>query len=195
MTVSTCNVWDLTVDEWLSSQSITTPTRIQECVFVCTFVVVTVWIVSELTQNYSQVDKLWSVLPVLYAWILVSGDDDRTFIMALLLTIWGGRLTYNFSRRCGYQWPPWTGDEDYRCVDCVINWIGSGRLKSLPIWAPTDLDCTLNRLCLFPSNQIQLIPDGNTSKMDICCPFSKILLHGNFSISSSCHCIKIYCCC
>jgi len=112
---STCNVWDLTVNEFFSPQSeggITTP--IQQCCLVCGFVVVLVWVVSELTQNFSQVDKLWSIVPDVYAWILVAGNDDRTFLMALLLSVWGGRLTYNFSRRGGYQWPPWTGDEDYR---------------------------------------------------------------------------------
>lgn len=34
--------------------------------------------------------------------------------MATLATIWGIRLTYNFSRRGGYKWPPWEGEEDYR---------------------------------------------------------------------------------
>lgn len=34
--------------------------------------------------------------------------------MAILATIWGVRLTYNFYRRGGYTWPPWQGDEDYR---------------------------------------------------------------------------------
>ena len=34
--------------------------------------------------------------------------------MAVLATLWGLRLTYNFNRRGGYHWPPWKGDEDYR---------------------------------------------------------------------------------
>jgi steroid 5-alpha reductase family enzyme len=34
--------------------------------------------------------------------------------MACLATVWGVRLTYNFHRRGGYAWPPWTGEEDYR---------------------------------------------------------------------------------
>jgi len=51
-------------------------------------------------------------LPVIYAWILCS--DARTLLMAIVTTIWGVRLTYNFARRGGYTWPPWLGDEDYR---------------------------------------------------------------------------------
>lgn len=72
--------------------------------------------VSELTRNYSQVDKLWSIVPVVYsvyfAW--AGGWDHRMTLMALLAAAWGMRLTYNFARRGGYTWPLWQGEEDYR---------------------------------------------------------------------------------
>ena len=32
-------------------------------------IAVTCFIVSELTQNYSQVDKLWSIMPLVYVWV------------------------------------------------------------------------------------------------------------------------------
>ncbi len=72
--------------------------------------------VSEITRNYSQVDKLWSLLPIGYAWYVAAqaGFDARTALMAGLVTAWGLRLTFNFGRRGGYQWPPWRGEEDYR---------------------------------------------------------------------------------
>lgn len=72
--------------------------------------------VSEITRNFSQVDKLWSLLPIGYVWALAdwSGFNDRCTLMAVLVTVWGLRLTYNFGRRGGYQWPPWSGEEDYR---------------------------------------------------------------------------------
>lgn len=72
--------------------------------------------ISTLTNNYSQVDKLWSVIPIVYGWIMAyySGFDPRVNIMACLITIWGIRLTYNFARRGGYSWKFWTGEEDYR---------------------------------------------------------------------------------
>jgi len=47
-----------------------------------------------------------------YAWFAVC--DTRTLIMAILITVWASRLTYNFHRRGGYSWPPWRGEEDYR---------------------------------------------------------------------------------
>lgn len=74
------------------------------------------FLVSEWTGNYSQVDKLWSILPIGYTWFFAmrSGLDERLVLMAVLATLWGVRLTFNFARRGGYQWPPWNGKEDYR---------------------------------------------------------------------------------
>jgi steroid 5-alpha reductase family enzyme len=74
------------------------------------------FVVSELTQNCSQVDKLWSIMPVIYAWYIAikGGMDTRVVLMASLITLWGARLTFNFARRGGYSWKFWTGEEDYR---------------------------------------------------------------------------------
>ena len=79
---------------------------------VCHFVAFLTFAVSFATGNMSQVDKLWSVLPTIYAWLCVV--DSRTQLMAILSTIWSLRLSYNFYRRGGYTWPPWQGEEDYR---------------------------------------------------------------------------------
>lgn len=81
-------------------------------ILVFLFVSVLTFIVSTLSKNYSQTDKLWSIVPFIYAWIAVC--DARTLLMAVLATVWGIRLTWNFHRRGGYKWPPWEGDEDYR---------------------------------------------------------------------------------
>ncbi|MEX0988074.1 MAG: DUF1295 domain-containing protein, partial [Bacteroidales bacterium] len=74
------------------------------------------FIVSLLSGNYSQVDKLWSLIPIAYVWIVAirTGFEPRILLMAVLVTIWGLRLTYNFSRRGGYSIKFWTGEEDYR---------------------------------------------------------------------------------
>ena len=74
------------------------------------------FVVSSITNNHSQVDKLWSILPVVYGWMMAyqSGFEPRISLMALLITAWGMRLTYNFSRRGGYSLRIWTGEEDYR---------------------------------------------------------------------------------
>lgn len=74
------------------------------------------FIISSFTDNYSQVDKIWSIMPIIYVWIVCvdSGFEPRILLMALLVTIWGIRLTYNFARRGGYSWKFWEGEEDYR---------------------------------------------------------------------------------
>lgn len=74
------------------------------------------FLVSTISGNYSQVDKLWSLIPIAYVWMVAvySGFEPRLVLMALLVSAWGFRLTYNFSRRGGYSWKFWTGEEDYR---------------------------------------------------------------------------------
>lgn len=74
------------------------------------------FIVSELTRNNSQVDKLWSIIPIVYAWYITAsgGWNERMVLMAILVTIWGARLTFNFARRGGYSLKFWEGEEDYR---------------------------------------------------------------------------------
>ena len=41
------------------------------------------FIVSEITRNYSQVDKLWSLMPIVYGWITAATfPSARVFVMA-----------------------------------------------------------------------------------------------------------------
>jgi len=79
-------------------------------------VVLLCFVLGELTNNVSQVDKLWSLVPIAYAWIVADYGDysDRLVLMSVLVTVWGARLTYNFSRHGAYQWKFWEGHEDYR---------------------------------------------------------------------------------
>lgn len=83
------------------------------------------FVVSELTRNYSQTDKVWSLAPIVYVWFFAfQGDlNPRLIIMAVLITLWGLRLSYNFGRRGGYNIIPWRGMEDHR-------W---GVLKEIPL--------------------------------------------------------------
>jgi steroid 5-alpha reductase family enzyme len=73
------------------------------------------FMVSEITFNYSQVDKLWSLMPVVYSMMaLTAFPSPRLGLMSFLVVIWGLRLSYNFSRKGGYNIVPWKGEEDYR---------------------------------------------------------------------------------
>ena len=74
------------------------------------------FLVGEVSENNSQVDKIWSIIPIYYVWhmTIMGGMDPRMVLMSILVTIWGVRLTYNFARRGAYQWKFWAGEEDYR---------------------------------------------------------------------------------
>ena len=74
------------------------------------------FIVGELTGNNSQMDKLWSLLPIAYTWVIaVKGEMSlRLVVMAVLATLWGIRLTFNFARKGAYKLKFWEGVEDYR---------------------------------------------------------------------------------
>lgn len=76
------------------------------------------FVVGELTRNNSQMDKLWSILPIVYVWIAAvnGGMTLRLIVMACLVTLWGCRLTFNFGRKGAYRLKFWEGEEDYRWV-------------------------------------------------------------------------------
>ncbi|MFN2337103.1 MAG: DUF1295 domain-containing protein [Bacteroidales bacterium] len=93
-------------------------------------VVLVCFIVSEITRNYSQVDKLWSLVPLAYGWLTVAAyPSARIFLMAVLVTIWGLRLSFNFYRKGGYSIIPWQGEEDYRWKVLRDNPALKGRIR------------------------------------------------------------------
>lgn len=70
------------------------------------------WIASLATKDTSWVDRIWSIVPVVYLWVFAAYAglaDARLTVMAVLVTLWGARLTFNFARKGGYS-----GTEDYR---------------------------------------------------------------------------------
>jgi steroid 5-alpha reductase family enzyme len=82
-------------------------------VLICVVAVLGCWLVSVVTGNYSQVDRLWSIMPpVNYLWFAGAAGfrDARLDVMAGLAVLWGARLTFNFARKGGYR----RGSEDYR---------------------------------------------------------------------------------
>lgn len=130
-------------------------------------------IAGEITGNVSQVDRLWSIMPAIYAgyvayWEL-GLECPRVNLMAVLTTIWAVRLSYNFGRRGGYS--HWLyGEEDYRWEvlrqdpifkDKPLRWslfnvlficgyqMGLVLLQTLPIvfaWSPEGGPTSLTRL-------------------------------------------------
>ena len=85
------------------------------CTLVCVLLSLLVFLIGEVTGNVSSVDRLWSLVPTLYTLITWSQHGGpRLALMSLVASVWSLRLTWNFWRRGGYSWPPWTGCEDYR---------------------------------------------------------------------------------
>lgn len=71
---------------------------------------------AEVNQNWSQIDRFWSLIPTLYnlhwaLWTHVSGlSTERLDLRLLVSLVWSARLTFNYWRRGGYK----IGSEDYR---------------------------------------------------------------------------------
>ncbi|KAH7339122.1 DUF1295-domain-containing protein [Rhizoctonia solani] len=92
----------------------------------CIFNIIWTFLAGEITGNVSQVDRVWTFLPVLYsaywglylplyghgdnAWIKEQGISPRAALMAFLQVLWSFRLTYNTARRGLFN----LKDEDYR---------------------------------------------------------------------------------
>ena len=83
---------------------------------ICASSVAYCFIVGEISRNNSQMDKLWSVLPIAYTWVVAALGEFRwrLIIIAVIVTLWGARLTYNFAKKGAYSIKFWTGEEDYR---------------------------------------------------------------------------------
>ncbi|CAL6004783.1 Integral_membrane protein [Hexamita inflata] len=79
-------------------------------------VVIVCFVLGEVTRNTSQVDKIWSITPIIYAWQIayLYNWNAKLVLVSVLITVWGARLTYNFGRRGGYSLKFWSGEEDYR---------------------------------------------------------------------------------
>lgn len=124
------------------------------------------FIVGELANNYSQMDKLWSVLPIAYAWIIAvrHGMSARLIIMAVLVTLWGIRLTANFARKGAYKLKFWTGEEDYRWI-----YLRSKKpLNNRVLWLIFDLffiSIFQNAIVLGMTLPVLAVADSNASLM------------------------------
>ena len=95
------------------------------------------FVVGEISRNNSQMDKLWSLLPIAYTWVIagMGGFSIRLIVIAVIVTLWGIRLTFNFARKGAYSIKFWAGEEDYRWVVLRQN----RYLKSKFAWALFDL--------------------------------------------------------
>ncbi len=83
------------------------------CLAIYVGVCLAVLLLSVTSREYSWVDRIWSIIPVVYVGIFAgaaSFADPRLDVMFGLVALWGLRLTFNFARKGGYA----RGGEDYR---------------------------------------------------------------------------------
>lgn len=106
-------------------------------IIICLSSISYCFIVGEITNNNSQMDKLWSLLPIAYTWVIaiMGGMDIRLIIYASIVTLWGIRLTFNFARKGAYKLKFWEGEEDYRWAILRENSV----LKNRFVWSMFDL--------------------------------------------------------
>ncbi|KAF2101900.1 DUF1295-domain-containing protein [Rhizodiscina lignyota] len=127
-------------------------------------------VAAEINRNYSQVDRLWSILPTIYNahycyWAHLEGLPTLKLDLVLLVsTLWSIRLSYNYWRKGGYN----IGVEDYRWpilrkqmgpyLFTILNWtfisFGQSILLML-ITAPTYILLCTSRIT-SPSTSLQL---------------------------------------
>lgn len=83
------------------------------CLWICAAVTALTWLLAVVTHEHSWVDRIWSIVPPVYLWVFAAASafaDPRLTLMAVLVTLWGARLTVNYARKGGYA----PGGEDYR---------------------------------------------------------------------------------
>jgi steroid 5-alpha reductase family enzyme len=83
------------------------------CLWILAAACAATWVLSLVTGEHSWVDRIWSIVPVVYVWVFAGAAglaDARLDLVAVLVTLWGARLTFNFARKGGYA----PGGEDYR---------------------------------------------------------------------------------
>ncbi|KAJ1547838.1 hypothetical protein HK096_010608 [Nowakowskiella sp. JEL0078] len=95
--------------------------------FACAIsVILLCYLLQIITDNYSWVDRIWSIVPFVFTWVIafypVSGriivfENPRLLAIVILATLWGIRLTYNFARKDGYNF----STEDYRWAWAKVN--------------------------------------------------------------------------
>jgi steroid 5-alpha reductase family enzyme len=117
--------------------------------FIAVFIVslmVACFVVSVFMDNYSQVDRWWSLLPPLiigFYWYRSPVSDARLTTMFVLSLLWGMRLTYNFWRKGGYH----VTDEDYRWQPL------KAAIRPYPLW----LLFNIFFICIFQITLLFLI--------------------------------------
>jgi hypothetical protein len=108
-------------------------------------------VVSEVNRNWSQVDRVWSILPTVYhihyaVWARMHGlETQRVDNVMAFSVLWTLRLTFNYWRRGGYQ----IGSEDYRW-NLIKGWIGTPAFFLLNIFFTSSVQSVSRPVLSIP---------------------------------------------
>lgn len=121
------------------------------------------FLVSEINKNYSQVDRVWSILPTLYhihysVWAHLNGlECGRVDNVLAFSVVWSLRLTFNYWRKGGYE----IGSEDYRWLIIkdkigslgfvVLNVVFISTAQIVSLLPPSPSPSPLLTACAFPA--------------------------------------------
>lgn len=117
-------------------------------------------LVTEINKNYSQVDRVWSILPTVYhahwaIWARMNGlPTQRVDNVLAFSVVWSLRLTYNYWRKGGYQ----VGSEDYRWEIIKKN------IGGVPFFLLNVFFISTLQIVSFLTNSIGHIADGDFRK-------------------------------
>ncbi len=102
-----------------------------------------------ITNNASWVDRIWSIAPVCYAWvILFHTNSPVSLLLSALITLWGLRLTYNTYRKGQLA----LSHQDYRYTEMAAK-IGKGSFGALHLFAVAIFQNALLLLLATPAAQ------------------------------------------
>ncbi len=96
------------------------------CIWIVLFISFIIYILNFITEDYGWTDRAWSLCPPFYAWFFalsvpapqnplekikyIALNHPRPLLIAVLITMWGFKHTYNFVRKGGFK----LKGEDYR---------------------------------------------------------------------------------
>jgi len=131
---------------------------------LCIVLAAAAWLASVISREYSWVDRLWSICPVIYCLIVAAALDfevARVNLMTALAGLWSIRLTFNFARRGGYR----RGGEDYRWA-VVQERLGPLRFQLLNITFIAPGQMLIVWLFTSPVHRAWLQPDAPLGWLD-----------------------------
>jgi len=132
--------------------------QFEKSCFICAYEIIYAYLGSIITGNYSQVDEIWSVSPMLYAWVLRQSGTRGLLVFGLVFA-WGFRLTLNFCRRGGFQ-----GEEDYRWA------VLRKKIPNPVLWQLFNIGfiCIIQNILIMAFTlPVHYVPPGDCEQLDL----------------------------